>query len=101
MPVIQFTVNKAAYDALSPAHKAILDVWYRAMIDDLRMRNELSDRELVARDQADKAAGIEVVDWPQAERDKFARSLAEAAWNDYRRAATPMPRRPMRPRSPS
>ena len=71
MPVIQFTVNKAAYDALSPAHQTILDVWYRAMIDDLRMRNELSDRELVARDQADKAAGIEVVDWPQAERDKF------------------------------
>jgi TRAP-type mannitol/chloroaromatic compound transport system substrate-binding protein len=82
MPVIQFTVNKAAYDALSPAHKAILDVWYRAMIDDLRMRNELSDRELVARDQANKEAGIVVVDWPQAERDKF-RALAEAAWKDY------------------
>jgi TRAP-type mannitol/chloroaromatic compound transport system substrate-binding protein len=82
MPVIQFTVNKAAYDALSPAHKAILDVWYRAMIDDLRMRNELSDRELVARDTANKASGIEVVDWPQAERDKF-RALAEAAWKDY------------------
>ena len=79
MPVIQFTVNKAAYEALSPAHKTILDVWYRAMIDDLRMRNEVSDREIVARD---KAAGVEVIDWPQAERDKF-RTIAEAAWKDY------------------
>jgi TRAP-type mannitol/chloroaromatic compound transport system substrate-binding protein len=79
MPVIQFTVNKAAYEALSPGHKTILDVWYRAMIDDLRMRNEVSDRELVARD---KAAGVEVIDWPQAERDKF-RAIAEAAWKDY------------------
>ena len=79
MPVIQFTVNKAAYDALSPGHKTILDVWYRAMIDDLRMRNEVSDREIVARD---KAAGVEVIDWPQAERGKF-RAIAEAAWKDY------------------
>ncbi len=62
--------------------KTILDVWYRAMIDDLRMRNELSDRELVARDTANEASGIEVIDWPQVERDKF-RAIAEAAWKDY------------------
>jgi hypothetical protein len=96
MPVIQFTVNKAAYEALSPAHKTILDVWYRAMIDDLRMRNEVSDREIVARD---KAAGVEVIDWPQAERDKF-RTIAEAAWKDYAQAIR-WCRRPTRPRSPS
>jgi TRAP-type mannitol/chloroaromatic compound transport system substrate-binding protein len=82
MPVIQFTVNKAAYDKLSQAHKTILDVWYRAMIDDLRMRNEVTDRELVARDTADKGRGIEIIDWPQAERDKM-RAIAESAWKDY------------------
>lgn len=79
MPLIHFTVNKAAYDALSASHKTILDVWYRAMIDDLRMRNDINDRQLVARDLA---AGIDVVDWPQAERDKF-RAIAVEAWRDY------------------
>jgi TRAP-type mannitol/chloroaromatic compound transport system substrate-binding protein len=82
MPVIQFTVNKAAYEALSPALQTILDVWYRAMIDDLRMRNEISDRELIARDTADKASGIEVINWSQADRDKF-RAIAEQAWAEY------------------
>lgn len=82
MPVIQFTVNKAAYEALSPALQTTLDVWYRAMMDDLRMRNEESDRLLVARDTANKASGIEIVDWPQAERDKF-RAIARGAWADY------------------
>ena len=82
MPVIQFTVNKPAYDKLSKAHQTILDVWYRAMIDDLKMRNEVTDRELVARDSANKAAGIEIIDWPQAERDKL-RQIAEGAWKDF------------------
>ncbi|MDF1587339.1 TRAP transporter substrate-binding protein [Marinimicrococcus flavescens] len=82
MPVIQFTVNKAAWDALSPAHQTIVEVWYRAMIDDLTMRNEITDRELVARDRAQKEGGIEVIDWPQAERDKL-RAIAEGAWKDY------------------
>lgn len=83
MPIIQFTVNKAAYDALSPQLQTTLDVWYRAMMDDLRMRNEESDRLLVARDLAGKAQnGIEIVDWSQEERDKF-RALARGAWADY------------------
>lgn len=82
MPVIQFTVNKAAWDALSPANQTIVDVWYRAMIADLTMRNEITDRELVARDRANEEDGIEVIDWPQAERDKF-RAIAEGAWKDY------------------
>ena len=51
MPVIQFTVNKSAWESLSEAHQTILDVWYRAMIDDLIMDNEITDRELVARDR--------------------------------------------------
>lgn len=80
MPVIQFTVNKQQYEALDDDLKMILDVWYRAMIDDLRMRNEIRDRELVARDAADP--DIEVIDWPQAERDKM-RAIAREAWAEY------------------
>lgn len=80
MPIIQFTVNKAAYDGLDDDLKVVLDVWYQAMMHDLRLRNDLSDRELVARDQADP--NIEVIDWPQEERDKF-RAIARGAWAEY------------------
>lgn len=80
MPIIQFTVNKAAYDALSEKNKVILDVWYQAMMYDLRLRNDISDQELVARDRADP--NIEVIDWPQEERDKF-REIARGAWAEY------------------
>ena len=80
MPVIQFTVNKAAWDSLTPAQQAILDVWYRAMISDLQMLNEISDRELVAEDESDKS--VEVVDWSREDRDKF-RKIAATAWADF------------------
>jgi TRAP-type mannitol/chloroaromatic compound transport system substrate-binding protein len=80
MPIIQFTVNKAAYEALDEDLKTILDVWYQAMIYDLRLRNDISDQELVARDRADP--NIEVIDWPQGERDKF-RAIAQEAWAEY------------------
>lgn len=82
MPVLQFTVNKAQYDKLSKAHQTMLDVWYRAMIHDLRMRNDLSDRELVARDLGEKGRGIEVVDWSQKDRDAL-RKIARGAWEDF------------------
>jgi TRAP-type mannitol/chloroaromatic compound transport system substrate-binding protein len=80
MPIIQFTVNKAAYDALDDDLKVVLDVWYQAMMYDLRLRNDISDQALVARDRADP--NIEVIDWPQEERDKF-RALARNAWAEY------------------
>ena len=80
MPVLQFTVNKAAYDALDESQQVILDVWYRAMINDLRLMNDVTDQELVARDRADP--DIEVIDWPQEERDKF-RAIAREAWAEY------------------
>ena len=80
MPVIQFTVNKAAWDSLTPAQQAILDVWYRAMISDLQMLNEISDRELVAEDESDKS--VEVVNWSREDRDKF-RKIAATAWADF------------------
>ena len=80
MPIIQFTVNQAAWDALDESLQVTLDVWYQAMINDLRLRNDISDQELVARDRADP--NIEVIDWPQEERDKF-RAIAQDAWAEY------------------
>ncbi len=82
MPVIQLTVNKAAWDSLTEAQQTILDVWYRAMIDDLIMRNEITDRELVARDRNDPSRGVEVIDWAKEERDKL-REIAAGAWADF------------------
>ncbi|MFO1352023.1 MAG: TRAP transporter substrate-binding protein DctP, partial [Gammaproteobacteria bacterium] len=38
MPVLQFTVTKGKWDALSEAHKLILDTWYRAMMVDLNQK---------------------------------------------------------------
>jgi TRAP-type mannitol/chloroaromatic compound transport system substrate-binding protein len=81
MPVIQFTVNKAAYDSLTPAQQTILDVWYRAMIADLAMMNEITDRELVARDKA-SGSDIEVIDWSKEDRDKL-RAIAAEAWAEF------------------
>lgn len=81
MPVIQFTVNKAAYDSLTPAQQTILDVWYRAMIADLAMMNEISDRELVARDMAGDS-DVEVIDWSKEDRDQL-REIAAEAWAEF------------------
>jgi TRAP-type mannitol/chloroaromatic compound transport system substrate-binding protein len=81
MPVIQFTVNKAAYDSLTPAQQTILDVWYRAMIADLAMMNEISDRELVARDMAE-GSEVEVINWSKEDRDAL-RAIAAEAWEEF------------------
>jgi TRAP-type mannitol/chloroaromatic compound transport system substrate-binding protein len=81
MPVIQLTVNKAAYDSLTPAQQTILDVWYRAMIADLAMMNEITDRELVARDMAGES-DVEVIDWSKEDRDKL-RAIAAEAWAEF------------------
>jgi TRAP-type mannitol/chloroaromatic compound transport system substrate-binding protein len=81
MPVIQFTVNKAAYDSLTPAQQTILDVWYRAMIADLAMMNEITDRELVARDMAEDSE-VEVINWSKEDRDRL-REIAAEAWAEF------------------
>ena len=41
---------------------------------------DAEDQKLVARDKAGK--DITVIDWPQAERDKF-RAIAEQSWADF------------------
>jgi TRAP-type C4-dicarboxylate transport system substrate-binding protein len=82
MPILQFTVNMAMWNRLSAAEQAAVDGWYRAAMADLVMSADVEDRKLVARDMADKSRGIEIIDWPQVERDKF-RQIAAGAWKDF------------------
>lgn len=81
MPVLHFTVNNDKWEKLSEANQLIIDVWYRAAMVDLIQTLEISDRELVAKDKAG-GADLTVIDWPQAERDKF-RAIAQTAWKDF------------------
>ncbi|MCG8558466.1 MAG: TRAP transporter substrate-binding protein [Hyphomicrobiales bacterium] len=82
MAILQFIINKDVWNKLSEAERAILDVWYLASHTDLRRATDLQDRQLVARDRAGKGPVTEVIDWTQAERDKF-RAVAVKAWEDY------------------
>ena len=77
--VHQFTINKGIWDSLSADDQAALRDWFYAAYDDLRQALDAADQELVARDTAD--SGIEVIDWPQAERDRF-RAIAVEAWQE-------------------
>ena len=79
-PVLQFTINKDTWESLTPAEQTALDVWFQAAFTALRWAVDLEDRTLVARDRA--AGEIEIIDWPQAERDKF-REIAVTAWEDF------------------
>lgn len=77
MAVHQFTVSKDFWNGLSAGRRDILRTWYYAAYDDLRRALDLQDRKLAARDAA--GSDITVIDWPQAERDRF-REIATRAW---------------------
>ncbi len=79
-PILQFTVSQSAWDAMTPAEQTALEVWYQAAYNDLMRVVDLEDRRLVARDKA--AGELTIIDWPQAERDKF-RNVAVEAWKDF------------------
>ena len=79
MAMRQFTLNKGVWDELSDQHKLALETWFYAAYDDVRRQLDLQDREQVAKDKASGA--IDVIDWPQEERDSF-RVLAEKAWEE-------------------
>lgn len=79
-PILQFTVSQSVWDKLTPAEQSALGTWYVAAYNDMRRIVDMEDRELVARDKA--AGDITVIDWPQAERDKF-REIAVGAWKDF------------------
>lgn len=80
--VLQFIINKDTWDKLTPGERTTLEVWYLASHTDLRREADLQDRKLAARDRAGNGPVTEVIDWPQAERDKF-REIAVGAWEDF------------------
>jgi TRAP-type C4-dicarboxylate transport system substrate-binding protein len=80
MPSMQFTINRATWEGLSPEDQTALhDWWYEAMY---AMTAEVAakDKELAARDAA--GGKIEVIDWAQVDRDKL-RAVARVQWEDY------------------
>lgn len=79
-PFQQFTVSKQSWEELSEADREVLTVWYQAATNDLRRAVNQRDLELVAEDRA--TGGIEVIDWPQADRDAF-REIAMAEWKRF------------------
>jgi len=79
-PILQFTVGEAVWEEIGEANQIALETWYLAAYNGLRQHFDRLDRQLVARDKA--AGEIEVIDWPQAERDKM-RLIAQEAWSDF------------------
>ncbi len=79
-PILQLTLNQQVWDELGTANQVALETWYLAAYNGLRQHFDRLDRQLVARDKA--AGEIEVIDWPQEERDKL-RVIAQEAWNDF------------------
>jgi len=79
-PILQFTVSQAVWDEMSEQEQVALETWYLAAYNGLRQHFDRLDRQLVARDKA--AGELEVIDWPQEERDAF-RKVAQQAWEDF------------------
>jgi len=67
MAVRQMTINKGVWDGFYAAE------------DDVRRQLDLQDRAQAAKDNAGDE--ITIIDWPQAERDKF-RAIAVDAWEE-------------------
>ncbi|QUX94308.1 C4-dicarboxylate ABC transporter substrate-binding protein [Marinomonas sp. CT5] len=86
MPFMQFTITDSKWESLSKANQQALTTWFTSAYDDLRVYLDAKDKELVARDK--KAGDITVIDWSQAERDKF-RKIAQTAWSAFA-AASPL-----------
>mgnify|MGYP000085082783 FL=1 len=80
MPSMQFTINKAKWDALSPEDQtALRDWWYEAMYA-MAAEVDKKDQELAARDSAGEK--IEVINWAQEDRDQL-REIARKEWEAY------------------
>ena len=84
-PILQFTISDVVWQELTEAEQIALETWYLAAYNGLRQHFDRLDRQLVARDRAafsDGSGKVEVIDWPQAERDAL-RVIAQEAWNDF------------------
>ncbi|WP_420391306.1 TRAP transporter substrate-binding protein [Acuticoccus sp.] len=80
MPTLQLTFNQEVWDSLTDAQRTIIEVWWEAAYMDLTREVRQQDLTLVSRDRAD--SDLTIIDWPQAERDKF-REIATEAWKDF------------------
>ena len=79
MPVIDVSVNVDRWRELPDDLKAIVEMAVRDFAGDITRRLELRDLADVA---ADRAAGVEIIDWPKAERDRL-RAIAVDIWKDW------------------
>ncbi|MDP6954255.1 MAG: TRAP transporter substrate-binding protein [Alphaproteobacteria bacterium] len=79
LPVIDISVNAEKWNALPDDLKAILEMAVRDFSGDITRRLEMQDLADVA---ADRAEGVEVIDWPKAERDRM-RDIAVGIWQDW------------------
>lgn len=79
MAVRQMTINKGIWDGLTSEQQDAVEIWFYAAYDDVRRQLDLQDRAQAAKDAA--AGVITIIDWPQAERDKF-RAIAVEAWEE-------------------
>lgn len=86
MAVLQFIVNKDVWEKLGPEGQTAVEVWYSAAYDAMRREADLQDREIA--DKYADGSDVTVIDWDQAERDKF-RSISVQAWQDFA-AKTPL-----------
>ena len=80
MPSMQFTMNKAKWDALSAEDQATLRAWWYEAMAALETEVSKQDAELAAKDDAgDK---IEVINWAQEDRDQL-REVARGEWEKF------------------
>jgi TRAP-type mannitol/chloroaromatic compound transport system substrate-binding protein len=80
MPFLQFTVSKEIWDSLDKEDQTALEEWFQQAYKGLTDATDAEDKALVERDKA--AGELTVIDWPQAERDKF-RVIAQEAWEAF------------------
>ncbi len=79
MPILDVSVHPARWERLPEDVKAIMELAVADYARDLTRRLELRDLDDV---QTARAAGIEVIDWPAAERQKM-RDIAISIWRDW------------------
>ena len=80
--ILHLAFNQNVWDSFTPAQQTAIEVWYMAALPDLRRHSALKDADQLVIDRAGKGDVEEVIDWPQAERDKF-RQIAAQVWKDY------------------
>jgi TRAP-type mannitol/chloroaromatic compound transport system substrate-binding protein len=78
MPVFQFTINRTIWENIGLEGQAALEAWYHAAWTDMTRAAALEDRKAVSRDLA-SGRGIEVIEWPAAERARL-RQIAAEVW---------------------